>query len=311
MSSEAGHPKVVVTGATGLLGREIVKKFQEYGSKWNVLGTGFSRSSPPTVFLDLTNFSMVAEFIRTAKPSILIHSAAERRPDIAAKHPEKVEEINVLATRQLAELTAELDIPFIYISTDYVFDGKHPPYEPEDEPSPTNFYSATKRKGELEALTLNGKSLILRIPVLYGEAENMSESAINILVEITMNVNREAEVNMDNWQIRYPTNTSDIGRVLRDLSDLIIRERKEVPPILHFSATQKYTKYEICQIFGDLLGVPTTHLVRVDTVDHSDSIVIRPHDCCLSNKRLGELGIDTSTVDFVAWWKKYLLPSRR
>ncbi|KAK9234308.1 hypothetical protein V1525DRAFT_413482 [Lipomyces kononenkoae] len=310
MSSETSHPKVVVTGATGLLGREVIKKFQEYGSKWNVIGTGFSRSSPPTVFLDLTEFSMVAQFIRTAKPSILIHSAAERRPDVAARNPERVEEINVLATRHLAALTAELGIPFIYISTDYVFDGKCPPYEPDDEPNPTNFYSVTKRQGELEALKHNNKSLILRVPV-YGEAENMSESAINILIDITININREAEVSMDNWQIRYPTNTSDIGRVLRDLSDLIISGRKEVPPILHFSATQKFTKYEICQIFGDLLGVPTTHLKRVDAVDHSDSVVIRPHDCCLSNKRLEELGIDTSTVDFVAWWRKRLLPARR
>ncbi|KAK9388482.1 hypothetical protein V1515DRAFT_597003 [Lipomyces mesembrius] len=310
MAPETSHPTVLVTGATGLLGREIVKKFQDYGSSWNVVATGLSRSSPPTVCLDLTNTDQVAQFIRTTMPSIVIHSAAERRPDIAAKNPEKVVELNVLVTKFLAELTAEMRIPFIYISTDYVFDGTCPPYEPYDEPNPTNLYGITKRNGELEALKHNKKSLIFRLPVLYGEVEKTSESAINALVDITLNVNHETEVEMDNWQIRYPTNTQDIGRALRDLADLILSGKKEVPSILHFSATQKYTKYEICQLLGELLGVPTTHLKKVDAVSKADSNVIRPHDCCLSNKKLMELGIDSSNVDFVTWWKKYLLPAR-
>ncbi|KAK9328007.1 hypothetical protein V1520DRAFT_347280 [Lipomyces starkeyi] len=311
MAPETSHPTVLVTGATGLLGREIVKKFHDYGSNWNVVGTGLSRSSPPTFVLDLTDTDQVAQFIRTTMPSIVIHSAAERRPDFAAKNPEKVVELNVMVTKFLAELTAEMGIPFIYISTDYVFDGTCPPYEPYDEPNPTNLYGITKRNGELESLKHNKKSLIFRVPVLYGEVEKTSESAINALVDITLNVNRETEVEIDNWQIRYPTNTQDIGRVLRDLADLILSGKKEVPSILHFSATQKYTKYEICQLLGELLGVPTTHLKKVDTVIKANSKVIRPHDCCLSNKRLMELGIDSSTVDFVTWWKKYLLPARR
>ncbi|KAK9376459.1 uncharacterized protein V1513DRAFT_477616 [Lipomyces chichibuensis] len=324
MAPDPNHPTVLVTGATGLLGREIVKKFQDYGSKWNVVGTGLSRSSPPTVFLDLTNSDQVAQFIRTTVPSIVIHSAAERRPDVAAKNPEKVVELNVMVTKFLAELTAEMGIPFIYISTDYVFDGTCPPYEPYDEPKPTNLYGITKRNGELECLKHNKKSLIFRIPIKsflalnvysnlcrYGEVEKTSESAINALVDITLNVNREREVEMDNWQIRYPTNTQDVGRVLRDLADLILSGKKEVPSILHFSATQKYTKYEICRILGELLGVPTSHLKEVDAVSKADSSVMRPHDCCLSNKRLMELGIDSSTIDFVTWWKKYLLPARR
>ncbi|KAK9493052.1 hypothetical protein V1508DRAFT_417211 [Lipomyces doorenjongii] len=310
MASETRLPTVLVTGATGLLGREIVKKFQNYGSNWNVVGTGLSRSSPPTVCLDLTKTDQVAQFIKATMPSIVIHSAAERRLDVAAKNPEKVVELNVLVTKYLAELTAQMGIPFIYISTDYVFDGTCPPYEPYDEPNPTNLYGITKRNGELEALKHNRKSLIFRVPVLYGEVEKTSESSINALVDITLNVNREIEVEMDNWQIRYPTNTQDIGRALRDLADLILSRKKEVPSILHFSATQKYTKYEICQLFGELLGVPTCHLKKVDAVSKADSNVIRPHDCCLSNKGLMELGIDCSHVDFVTWWKKYLLPAR-
>ncbi|KAJ8098194.1 hypothetical protein POJ06DRAFT_146635 [Lipomyces tetrasporus] len=311
MATETRHPTVMVTGATGLLGREIVKKFEDYGSNWNVIGTGFSRSSPQTHFLDLTDTAQVAQFIRTTGPAILIHSAAERRPDVAASNPDQVIKLNVLVTKFLAELTAEMDISFIYVSTDYVFDGTSPPYEPDDEPNPTNLYGITKRKGELEALKHNKKSLIFRVPVLYGEVEKMSESAINILVEITLNANQATEVEMDNWQIRYPTNTEDIGRVLKDLSDLILNAKTKIPSILHFSASQKYTKYEICQLFGELLGVPTTHLKKIDIVNNTGSKVNRPHDCCLSNKRLMELGIDVSTVDFVAWWRKRLLPPRR
>ncbi|KAK9380602.1 uncharacterized protein V2V93DRAFT_268253 [Kockiozyma suomiensis] len=303
--------KCLVTGATGLLGRQIMKRLTEYSPQWTVIGTGLTRVVNPIVKLDLTDLEVVTRQIKSVNPLIVIHSAAERRPDVAKEMPDQVELLNVTATRHLAQVTADLKIPMIYISTDYVFDGRNPPYETEDETNPTNFYGLTKRNGEIETLKYNPAAIVLRVPVLYGDTTNDSESAINCLVDVVIKSSQNKAIAMDNWQLRYPTNVFDISRVIKDIAELAI-SGKTIPSILHYKATQRYTKYEICTIFAEILAVPV-YLEPVDTADHAQASgsVTRPYDCHLSNKKLIELGIDVSFVDFKEWWKRKLLPSRR
>ncbi|KAK7205734.1 RmlD-like substrate binding domain-containing protein [Myxozyma melibiosi] len=302
----------VVTGATGLLGRAILKRFVEYTPRWEAIGTGFTRASGDIVKLDLTDPDAVESLLQSTKPAIVVHSAAERRPDVAKERPDQVTLLNVAASEHVAGVTAALKIPMIYISTDYVFDGQNPPYEPEDKPNPTNFYGSSKLEGENAVLKKNPDAIVLRVPVLYGDTDDDSESAINCLVDIILNSKKDNVVEMDNWQLRYPTNTHDVARVVKDIADLAISKRTG-PSILHFSADERFTKYEICEIFAELLDVPTTYLKRIDNVDdvQRSGTVTRPYDCRLSNKKLVELGIDVSAVEFREWWKRRLLPSRR
>lgn len=112
----------------------------------------------------------------------------------------------------------------IYISTDYVFSGKpgEAPYEMYSNPAPTNLYGQTKLDGEkaiLEAYQAAGNSglgLVLRVPVLYGDAETPEESAINVLMDVVWKAQAQpegAKIKMDHWSLRYPTNTQDVARV--------------------------------------------------------------------------------------------------
>ena len=117
----------------------------------------------------------------------------------------------------------------IYISTDYVFPGKpgDAPYEADAAPAPTNLYGKTKLDGEravLEEYASAGKQssgVVLRVPVLYGHAEMPGESAVNVLMDSLWKAQTEgAKVNMDHWALRYPTNTTDVGRVCCGMSHL-------------------------------------------------------------------------------------------
>jgi dTDP-4-dehydrorhamnose reductase len=128
----------------------------------------------------------------------------------------------VAASKSLAQLAADRDIFVIYISTDYVFPGVpgDAPYEADAEPRPTNLYGQTKLDGEravLETFAKAGKEglgVVLRVPVLYGNAETPAESAVNVLMDALWKAQTQGiEVQMDHWAIRYPTNTEDIGRV--------------------------------------------------------------------------------------------------
>ena len=76
---------------------------------------------------------------------VIVHTAAERRPDVAEREPDKAKAINVEATANLARLSKKFGALLVYISTDYVFDGKAPPegYEPDASTNPTNLFASS------------------------------------------------------------------------------------------------------------------------------------------------------------------------
>lgn len=166
--NQSNHPflkkMILITGASGFLGRQVYRIFKD--SK--VIGTCYSRPQDGLTKLDLTDSSAVTGFLETNQVDIIIHCAAERRPDVAAQDPSQALKLNVECTRHLATEAKKRGIYLIYISTDYVFDGLHPPYHEDDLPNPINFYGKSKRMGEDEVLKVCDTAIILRVPVLYG-----------------------------------------------------------------------------------------------------------------------------------------------
>lgn len=148
--------------------------------------------------------------------------AANRFPDKCDSDPEGTRALNIAASGALARLCAAQSVFLIYISTDYVFPGTEgdAPYEAHSSPKPPNLYGETKWEGEKAVLAeyekagKAGLGVVLRVPVLYGEAESPQESAVNILMDSLWKAQeKEAKVKMDHWALRYPTNTEDVGRV--------------------------------------------------------------------------------------------------
>ncbi|KAJ5912686.1 NAD dependent epimerase/dehydratase family protein [Penicillium tannophilum] len=304
---------VLVTGASGLLGRQVFNTFQRSGVL--VVGQGLSRATPPTILkADLEKEEEVKYILDEVKPQIVIHCAANKSPDLCEKEPEKARKLNVDATRILAEQCSTRGALLIYISTDYVFPGVEgqAPYEVDAEPKPPNMYGQFKRDGEvavLEATKATGLGVVLRVPVLYGTAKDPSESAINCLVDAVMKAqDADAGVKMDDWAQRYPTNTEDVARICRDIVIKYIKEKhrmKELPHILQFSSEDRMTKYEICEKLAGVLGFPLPGMIR-NKQGNDPNGAQRPYDTHLSTKALVELGIDVRTVDFVTWWRREL-----
>ncbi len=169
------------------------------------------------------------------------------------------------ASKHLATATSNQGILLIYISTDYVFPGTpgDAPYEANATPSPTNLYGQTKLDGEraiLGATQETSLGVVLRVPVLYGKADEPKDSAINVLMDaLWKSQEKGAKVKMDAWAQRYPTNTEDVARVCLDVSTKYLdnpETRQRLPKVLQFSSEDKMTKYEICQLFADAMGLP-------------------------------------------------------
>ncbi|KAF2090714.1 NAD(P)-binding protein [Saccharata proteae CBS 121410] len=315
----------LVTGATGLLGHQVVKEFESRG--WTVVGTGLSRAKPPSVIkLDILDTEAVESVLDEVKPDVVVHCAANRFPDFCSKQPSAARAINATATHALTTLTAARDIFLLYISTDYVFSGLpgEAPYAPSSPPSPANTYGQTKLEGEqavLEAATRKpGLAAVLRVPILYGACpdNDYTQSAVNVLVSqiqkaaaaTTRPGQASAAVKMDDYAQRYPTNTADVARVCFDVCALYGEKgdgaAAELPAVLHFSSEDRRTKYQMCRDLAEILDLPIDGIEPHRPTEEEERAVRRPYDCHLDTRETRELGIDVSTVGFKNWWRKEL-----
>uniref|UniRef100_A0A6I8P8D8 Methionine adenosyltransferase 2 subunit beta n=1 Tax=Ornithorhynchus anatinus TaxID=9258 RepID=A0A6I8P8D8_ORNAN len=223
-------------------------------------------------------------------PHVIVHCAAERRPDVVENQPDAASQLNVAASGNLAKEAAGIGAFLIYISSDYVFDGTNPPYREEDVPNPLNLYGKTKLEGEKAVLENNVGAAVLRIPVLYGEVEKLEESAVTIMFDKVQFSNKSA--NMDHWQQRFPTNVKDVASVCRQLA-----EKRMLDPSIkgtyHWSGNEQMTKYEMACAIADAFNLPSSHLRPI-----TDSPVVgalRPRNAQLDCSKLETLGIAQRT----------------
>lgn len=206
----------LITGGSGLLGRRLVKEFQE--NEWSVTGTGFSRIKGNLVKLDLNDHDDMKKTLIKYKPNVVINAAAQRQPDAFDKEYEKSYQLNVESAKVMAKLCHELGIHLIHISTDYVFDGSKPPYAETDKPNPINSYGVSKADSEKVVLeSTESKACVLRIPVLYGDEEYEGESAISSLLTVLKNPNEKKSVS--SYEVRFPSCTDDIAYICSQLAE--------------------------------------------------------------------------------------------
>ena len=276
--------KIIVTGASGMLGRAVMRELAGH----NPIGTAYSRARDGLAQLDLMDKAAVETFFAAQRPKIIIHAAAERRPDVSEKAPEQTQELNVTATQTLARVARELDAFVLYLSTDYVFDGTQPPYKPSDEPNPLNFYGRTKWHGEQALFSELENAAVLRVGVLFGQVERADESAVTALVNDVRSFMPKV---VDDWGRRYPTYVPDVAVLIRQM---IERQIACLPMngIWHWCGDQQYSKYDQAISIGKILGLPTAHLSVDPNLPRGAP---RPHDCRLDCLALEELGLGQRT----------------
>lgn len=250
---------ILITGASGLLGRRILKSFLDIKS-WNVTGTAHSRPAPGLVQVDLSDLEHLAGFLDSVNPDIIIHSAAERRPDVSERDPEGTQRLNVETTAGIAAWAAAHNAFLVYISTDYVFDGTTPPYYIDSLPNPLNSYGASKRAGEVAVLSACDNCAILRVPILYGAVESLAESAVTSVAQSLLDAGESGTVTVEDWAIRHPTLTDDVADVLRQML-LYKEEHPSFKGIFHWSGKEAMTKYEMARIFAEHLNFDLNRII--------------------------------------------------
>ena len=194
--------KILVTGANGMLGQDLCPILQDEG--FDVIETDVDT-------LDITDSGMVSDVLLSKKPSIVIHCAAYTNVDKAEEDLETATKINVKGTENLAKVCGENDITLVYISTDYVFDGKKgEKYTPDDTPNPINNYGLTKFQGEEAVRKYCKKYYITRTSWLYGiHGKNFVETMLSLA--------DKPELKVVDDQIGCPTWTVELANGITEL----------------------------------------------------------------------------------------------
>ncbi len=286
------HPRLLITGATGLLGRPVLRACRSTPG-WSVTGTAFRRAKPGLGLehADLSQPETVPALLDRLAPDVIIHTAAERRPDVSERDPAATQRLNVGSTGALAQWAAERGAFLIYLSSDYVFDGTCPPYRPDAPTRPLNAYGQSKLDGERLILASGCQAALLRVPILYGEVEELGESPVTVLAKNMLDAEAGAPLAMEHWATRYPTHTADVAEVLRQM----VARRLSDPSfqgIFHWSGAEPMTKYGMALAFAPLLGFPRERLIPDPS---RPAGAPRPQDAHLDSSALERLGIGRRT----------------
>ncbi|CAH1778051.1 unnamed protein product [Owenia fusiformis] len=281
--------RVLITGASGLLGRAIFREFTALQS-WETLGLAFSRCGANLKKVDLTKEAEVVAVIQDFKPNVIIHSAAERRPDVVEKQEDKTKALNVTATQTICREAAKVGAFVMYLSTDYVFDGTSPPHKVTDEPNPLNKYGISKLEGEKTVREASADNIVLRVPILYGTIESLSESAVTILFKQVRDTSTPCK--MDDLLRRFPTHCDDVAFVIRQLAEKRMQD-PSLTGVFHWSGDENMTKYDMSLVMGEIFGISTNH---IEADKNPPKGAPRPENAQLDPSRLEHLGIGKRTA---------------
>ena len=265
--------KILVTGVKGQLGYDVVAEAEKRG----ITAVGVDIEE-----MDITNSMQVSAVIKNANVDAVIHCAAWTAVDKAEDEEEACRKVNKNGTENVVAVCRELDIPIMYFSTDYVFDGQgEKPWKEYDQRNPLNVYGQTKYEGEL-AVEAYPKHFIIRISWVFGVNGN------NFIKTMLRLGKERGEVSVVNDQIGSPTYTYDLA----DLCvDMIITDKYGT---YHASNEGVCSWYDFaCEIFkqADLD-------VKVTPVDSSKFPVkaIRPKNSRMSKSELDRQGFDRLPV---------------
>lgn len=195
--------KILVTGANGQLGYDVVKELQ----KQNIECYGVTRQD-----FDIVDFEVTENFIKNYMPDVVIHCAAYTAVDKAEDEQGLCYLVNASATENIAEICKKINAKMLYISTDYVFDGtKEGFYKVDDKPNPINVYGKTKLLGEQAVQRILNKYFIVRISWVFGEHGN------NFVKTMLRLGNERKEINVVADQYGSPTYTADLAPLLVEM----------------------------------------------------------------------------------------------
>lgn len=273
--------KILITGSTGMLGRTLM-------SDWSPANhvTGLSRGGKSgSLACDLSDPEKVREVFSKIRFDLVVHTAAFSDVDGCERDPQVAWTCNALATRNLAALCGIKKTPLLYVSTDYVFDGKSSsPYLESDSTHPVNIYGMTKLEGEIHVKSLAWLSAVVRTSWLFGAGNPR-----NFVNQILERLRKGSEVSVLADQKDCPTYVKDLSAALENIGSRLLdlakkKSKQSISETYHVCNTGVTTRYGMTLQMKEFLKLHQTRVLRASASQIAERRAIRPAYAAMSSR---------------------------
>jgi dTDP-4-dehydrorhamnose reductase len=271
---------ILITGASGLLGRSLEARLEVMG---NVAAVAFSQVVEGTFPVDLRDPEGLKGLLQEVNPDVVVHSAAYRDPDFCEDNPDEAFRLNVAPVAGFCGLLP-VSVPLLFISSDYVFDGVAPPYREEDERHPVCEYGRLKVEAE-DLVLQRDAGLVLRIPLLIGAGPTWESSGF--ISKTVAQIEDPTPSSLDHVGIRFPTWIDDVAEAAAHLLGI------GASGIFHYSSLEGGTKYEWAMELADLAGLSMEHIAP--DREGAASRAPRPKNTQLAVEKIRQTGLSRFT----------------
>lgn len=279
--------QIVVTGANGLLGQELVTLLlQTTNHKIVATGRGEMRLSHADSRLeyhelDLTDGPALHTWLTGVKPDCIVHAAAMTQVDFCETHQVACWDINVTATRFLLDAAKAFRPYIVFVSTDFVFSGDGGPYQETDTPGPVNYYGTSKLKAEHAVWESGLDAGVARTCLVYGNQNGHRSTIIN-WVQHNLGLGKPLRVVNDQW--RTPTYVNDLAK------GILLMIEKKAKGIYHISGEEMLTPYEMAIAAARRFGLDEGLISATDAGGLSETARRPPKTGFIIDKAKQELG---------------------
>ena len=280
--------KVLVIGVGGQVGSKVAKLALQNGD--TVVGAYRSRPlvhpGIESIPLDKADPHSVTEGIERIRPDVVIDTGALHNVDYCEMHPDEAKAVNSVGTGRLARAAWDVGARFVFISTDYVFDGAQPePYSESDSPHPQSIYARSKLEGEQVAMAVNRNTVIARPSVIYSwaplkdSANSASGKPLNFASWFLRQLLDGKEVRIVTDQVASPTLADDLAGALLALA------RSSATGVFHTAGATPLSRYDFCIRIAHHFGLQSQRVVPVESAVLQQA-ARRPHNSSLSSDKL-------------------------
>ena len=270
--------KFLVTGSAGLIGQQVTLDITKQNHE---VYSCYHQDKPIhgiPVSLDLGNSAKIIENIQKIKPEAIIHLAAITNVDLCETQREMAYKINSKSTEILAKEAAKIDSFFVYISTDYVFDGTKPLKKEDDTPHPLGYYGKTKLSGELSLNNLASSWAIVRTSTPFGI--HSKKKSFPIWVKENLASKNQIKVLTD--QYTSPTYVPNLSKMVIEIAT------KKINGIIHLAGATRISRYDFAVMIAEKLGLDKSLLLEAKTQEMNWKAK-RPQDSSLDVTLASEL----------------------
>lgn len=256
--------KILLTGSNGLLGQKIVYALRQHPDvKLLATARGPNRIKTQQGYeyseMDIENPVQVADVFDRFKPDCVIHAAAMTNVDACELNPATCNKANIEATANLISVSKIYNCHFIFISTDFVFDGTAGPYSEEDAPNPLSVYADSKLKGEQMVRQSGLDWCIIRTIIIYGVTDDAQRS--NMVLWVKNSLEQKKTITVITDQFRSPT-------LAEDLADACIQAAlRKAKGIYHVSGSETMSIIDMAYRIADFFGLDKSFIKPITSAE--------------------------------------------